>query len=57
MNKSIMTEILTMKQKDKKHYKKNLVLHLLELIQPKKFLVILLKLAKYKVTLLNQLRN
>ena len=35
----------------------NLVVDLLELIQLKKVLVFLLKLAEYKITLLNQLKN
>ena len=34
----------------------NLVVDLLELIQPKKILIFLLKLVKYKITLLNQLK-
>ena len=32
MKKDILTEIFFLKKKDKKHYKKNLVLNLLELI-------------------------
>ena len=55
--KGIMTEILTTKYKDKKHYKKNLVVILLELIQLKNILIFLLKLVKWKITLLNQLKN
>ena len=33
MKKDILTEILLLKKKDKKHQKKNLVINLLELIQ------------------------
>ena len=33
MKKDILTEILFLRKKDKKHYKKNLVVNLLELIQ------------------------
>ena len=57
MNKGIIMETLTMKEKDKKQYKKNFIVNLLELIQLKKVLIFLLKLAKYNTTLLNQLRN
>ena len=57
MTKGIMAGILTMEQKDKKQYKINLVENLLELIQLKKILIFLLKLAKYKITLLNQLKK
>ena len=49
MNKDIKTEILITKYKDKKHEKKNLVVNLLELIQPKKILVFLLGLVKTKL--------
>ena len=54
--KGIMTDLLTIKQKDKKQGKKNLVAIVLGLIQPKKILIFLLKLAKYKIALLNQLK-
>ena len=54
--KGIMTNLLTIKQKDKKQGKKNLVVIVLGLIQPKKILIFLLKLAKYKIALLNQLK-
>ena len=40
-----------------KAIKKNLVVNLLRLIQLKKILIFLLKLAKYKITFLNQLKN
>ena len=33
MKKDILTEVLFLKKKDKKHQKKNLVVNLLELIQ------------------------
>ena len=35
----------------------NLVVNLLESVQLKKILIFLLKLVKYKTTLLNQLKN
>ena len=41
--KDILTEILIMKLKDKKHQKKNLVVYLLELILMKKILIFLKK--------------
>ena len=34
-----------------------LIINLLGLIQPKKILMLLLKMAKYKITLLNRLKN
>ena len=40
-----------------KAIEKNLVVNLLELIQLKKTLIFLLRLVKYKITLLNQLKN
>ena len=41
--KDILTEILIMKLKDKKHQKKNLIVYLLELILMKKILIFLKK--------------
>ena len=41
--KDILTEILIMKLKDKKHQKKNLIVYLLELILMKKILTFLKK--------------
>ena len=43
MNQEILTEILIMKLKDKKHQKKNLIVYLLELILTKKILTFLKK--------------
>ena len=57
MNKDMKTKILIMKFKGKKHEKRNLVVNLLELIQPEKILIFLFRLVKYKITLLNQLKN
>ena len=52
-----VTEILTVKQKDKKQYNKNLVIRLLELILTKKGLIFLKLSMKYFDTSSNQIKN
>ena len=48
MKKVILTEILSLKKKDKKHQKKNLIVNLLELILVKKIMMQTMKLVEYK---------
>ena len=48
MKKFILTETLFLKKKDKRHYKKNLAIHLLELILVKKIMIQTMKLVEYK---------
>ena len=48
IKKVILTDILLLKIKDKKNQKKNLVVHLLELIQVKKVMIQIMKLGEYK---------
>ena len=66
MNDSLFTYLVfsariyissVLSQQDYFFLKKNLVVNLLGLIQPKKILIFLLELAKYKITLLNRLKN
>ena len=40
-----------------KPVEKNLVVHLIGLMHPKNILIFMFKLAKYKITLLNQLKD
>ena len=55
MKKDTLTEMKKKKMKEKKKYKKNLDVNLLELILMQKIMIFLLRLVKYKITLLNQL--
>ena len=48
MKKVILAEILFLKKKDKWHYKKNLIVNLLELIPVKKIMMQTMKLVEYK---------
>ena len=50
MNKTMKTENLVLKKKDKRHQKKNLVAHLLELLKvmQKRVMIQTMNLAKYK---------
>ena len=48
MKKVILTEILFLKKKDKRHQKKNLTVHLLELILVKKIMMQTMKLVEYR---------
>ena len=48
MKKVILTETLFSRRKDKKHYRKNLVVNLLELTRVKKALMQTIKLVEYK---------
>ena len=57
MKKDTLTEIKEMKMKEKKKQKKNLDINLLELILTEKMMIFLLKLVKYRITLLNQLKT
>ena len=52
-----LTEMKENKIKDKKKQKKNLDVNLLELILKQKIMMFLLKLVKYRITLLNQLKT
>ena len=49
MRKPVLTDIILLKTKDKKHKKKNLIANLLELIQVK----VMMKLVEYKHLLVN----
>ena len=53
MKKVILTEILSLKKKDKKHQNKNLIVNLLELILVKKIMIQTMKLVEYKYLLVN----
>ena len=57
MKKDTLTEIKEMKMKEKKKQKKNFDINLLELILTEKMMIFLLKLVKYRITLLNQLKT
>ena len=48
MTKNMLAETLFLRRKDKKHYKKNLVVNLLELIEVKKAMMKTMKLVEYK---------
>ena len=48
MKKVILTEILFLKKKDKRHQKKSLTVHLLELILVKEIMMQTMKLVQYK---------
>ena len=55
MNKTVKVENLFLKERDKRYYKKNLVVSLLELIQvmQKEVMIQIMKLGKYKHLLVN----
>ena len=55
MNKTVKVENLFLKERDKRYYKKNLVVSLLELIQvmQKEVMIQIMKLVKYKHLLVN----
>ena len=57
MKKLILTEILFLKKKEKRHQKKNLAVHLLELILVKKNLMQTMKLVKYKRLLVTLIKT
>ena len=48
MKKVTLTDTLFLRGKDKKHYKKNLVVNLSELIRVKKAIMQTMKLVEYK---------
>ena len=55
MKKDILTETLFLRKKDKKHQKKNFVIHLLELIQvmQKRVMIQIMRLVMYKYLLMS----
>ena len=53
MKKDILTEILFLKKKDKKRYKKDFIANLLELIQVRRAMMQTMKLVEYKYLLVN----
>ena len=53
MRKPVLTDIILLKTKDKKHKKKNLIVNLLELIQVK----VMMKLVEYKHLLVRKLEK
>ena len=57
MKKNNLRDLKLMKKKEKKIRKTSLVVKLSELILMQKTMKFLLKLVKYTITLLNQLKN